>query len=107
MVGGLRVCPMRFTPECLGILLLTTVLSPGSAGGALAWIKTGEPTNYWTSLAFSADGSKFFATTDEGLISQGGIYASSDAGATWHLTTAPKAQYQGVACSTNGERVVA
>ena len=55
---------------------------------AQSWVMTSAPSTNWSSLATSADGSKLvavaFGGTDSSSSPNGGIYASTDAGATWN-----------------------
>src|ERR1039457_6520599 len=68
---------------------------------------TMAPTNDWTSVASSADGTKLIAAG--GLFSQGGfIYTSTNSGLSWALTGAPTNQFwASVACSADGRKLVA
>jgi photosystem II stability/assembly factor-like uncharacterized protein len=50
---------------------------------AQIWTPTSAPTNAWASVAGSADGSKLVAA-----VNGGGIYTSTNSGATWTLTSA-------------------
>jgi photosystem II stability/assembly factor-like uncharacterized protein len=51
---------------------------------AQTWTQTSAPSNYWSYVASSADGSKLAAVADDG-----GIYISTNSGTTWLLTSAP------------------
>ena len=80
------------------------------------WTRTSAPTNYWTSVASSADGAKLVAVTaphwvwnetNSDYIGDGAIYRSLDSGATWTQTSAPSNGWSAVATSTDGVRLVA
>ena len=64
------------------------------------WTQTGK-SNYWTSVASSADGTKLVAVTNGDY-----IYASVDAGATWTETGTSNA-WTSVASSADGTKLVA
>jgi hypothetical protein len=77
-----------------------------STNSGVTWAQTTAPTNNWTSVASSADGTKLVATA---MTSQGGfIYASTDSGFTWTLTGAPtNNNWAAVASSADGSKLVA
>jgi len=86
-------------------------LSPDAGA---TWTPATAPTNHWTSVASSADGTRLvaaaapfwdYATSNYAF--QGGIYRSSDGGATWARTTAPNTNWTGVASSAEGTKLVA
>ncbi len=66
------------------------------------WATKG-PSVVWAGVASSADGTRLVAVDYD----VGGIYTSSDSGATWVLTSAPAKRWRCVACSANGMRLVA
>lgn len=72
-----------------------------STNGGDTWTPS-SPANNWYAVACSSDGSKIF-----GAIGLGGIWASTNFGATWHSTTAPTNVWASVASSADGTRVVA
>lgn len=100
-----------------------SVLYPGaihlSDDGGATWRNAAAPTNYWTSLAISGDGTKIIAsvggvegTVDVGgytirVINPGPVYLSSDSGLTWQKSSAPETPWQAVACSADGEKLFA
>jgi len=82
------------------------------------WTLTSAPFAYWTALASSADGSRLAAVAGavggrvEGYEPSptyylGPIFCSADFGATWTQTGAPLRPWSSVACSTNGESLLA
>jgi photosystem II stability/assembly factor-like uncharacterized protein len=71
------------------------------------WTQTGSPSNYWESVASSADGTKLVAA-----VYGGGIYTSTNSGITWALTSAPSdgqidSAWYSVASSADGTKLVA
>jgi hypothetical protein len=91
-----------------GLLLLfcglCAAINPVSAQ---IWTPTGAPTNYWNSIASSADGAKLVAA-----VYAGGIYTSTNSGTTWTLTSAPSdggvdSAWESVASSADGSKLVA
>jgi photosystem II stability/assembly factor-like uncharacterized protein len=69
---------------------------------AQTWTPTSAPTNDWTSVACSADGSKLVAA-----VNGGGIYTSTNSGITWTLTSAPNTSWTSVASSADGTTLAA
>lgn len=71
---------------------------------AQAWTQTSAPSNYWTSIALSADGSRLAAVADDVQ----GIYTSTNSGATWTSNSFP-ADVNGtlLAASADGLHLVA
>src|SRR5438034_11833287 len=78
---------------------LLAVVSPASAQ---TWTQTSAPSNYWWSVASSADGSKVVAACFSS-----GIYTSADSGATRQQTGAQLANWGSVASSADGPKTVA
>lgn len=65
-------------------------------------------TNTWGPAAMSADGSKIFVGTGGSLSGRlGSIFCSYDGGSTWTVTTSPTRHWQYMACSGNGQTVIA
>ena len=62
---------------------------------AQTWTQTSAPSNSWQAVACSADGIKIAAKSSEG------IYFSTNAGATWALTSIPK---RALALSADGNK---
>lgn len=69
---------------------------------AQTWTKTTAPTNDWSSIASSADGTKLVA-----VVNPGSIYMSADSGGTWSPVNAPSNAWSSVACSADGNRLIA
>ena len=78
-----------------------------SPDSGATWIRTTAPTNYWTSVASSADGTKLVAGSANPVLGDGRIYSSSDSGATWTATEMPRGYWTAVASSADGYRVAA
>jgi hypothetical protein len=57
---------------------------------------------HWNGIGSSTDGGRLVAAASEGM-----IYVSPDAGRTWSLADAPHAQWQVVACSADGTKLLA
>jgi len=72
---------------------------------AQTWTQTGAPSNFWASVASSADGTKLVAAVGGGAL--GGIYVTTNSGITWMLTSAPVLNWASVACSADGSKFVA
>src|ERR1035437_10720298 len=76
---------------------------------AQTWTQTSAPTNVWSSIACSADGTKLFACGGGGIFlgRAGPVYISSDGGATWTPTGAPSNYWASIASSADGTKLVA
>ena len=85
-----------------GILLSRGAIYSSSDSGR-TWSPSDAPTNDWSTIACSADGSRWIA----GSWRPGTIYRSSDAGAHWIPTSAPVLQWEKVASSADGTVVLA
>jgi photosystem II stability/assembly factor-like uncharacterized protein len=75
-----------------------------SVDSGTTWISNSVSTNYlhWLFLASSADASKMAAADNYGY-----IYTSTNSGANWLQTSAPLGNWQGIASSVDGNRLVA
>lgn len=95
------------------ILLLTAIsFYGGSILFAQTWTRTSAPTNAWSVVACSADGSKIYACAGGSLLGLSGnkitpIYSSLDGGLTWSQTTAPSNYWASVVTSADGIKVAA
>jgi hypothetical protein len=90
------------------------ILAAGSLAVMLAFPATAQDwtmasasaTNYWISLASTADGGRLFAGTAFGDLAHG-IFTSTNLGSTWTVTGAPAGEWDSVACSADGSVVLA
>ena len=80
---------------------LAGLLAATAPTSAQTWTQTSAPSNYWNSVASSADGSKLVAASD------GAIYTSTDSGAAWTATSAPITNWISVASSADGVKLFA
>lgn len=80
-----------------GLGLLASQFEASPSG----WEQTSAPSQSWTSVAASANGSGLVAAAN------GPIYTSTDSGATWQQTSAPLTNWAAVASSADGTRLVA
>ncbi len=82
------------------------------------WTRASAPTNRWTSIVSSSDGTRLFAAAlfrgepdpgswDFRTVGDGQIYRSLDAGETWTRTRAPTNNWTCLASSADGTRLVA
>jgi hypothetical protein len=83
-----------------------------STNSGAAWTVTGAPTNYWSCVASSADGTRLAAGTigvnSQGYLELGGlIYVSTDSGTTWMRTSAPTNAWASIASSADGTKLAA
>jgi hypothetical protein len=87
----------------LGHLRLTAfvVFCPGAVF-AQGWTPTSAPTKNWQAIAMSADGSKLVAA-----VNAGGIFTSTNFGATWISNNAPNVAWDAVTSSADGTRLAA
>jgi hypothetical protein len=87
-------------------------LSPGpifiSTNSGNTWTQSEAPSNYWTSVASSADGSVLAATANaDGYFSSGPIFTSTDFGTTWTSNNVVGQQWTCIAMSADGNKMVA
>jgi hypothetical protein len=66
------------------------------------WMQTSASSQYWYSVAGSADGTKLAA-----VVYGGGIYTSTNSGTNWTPTSAPVANWVSIASSADGTILVA
>jgi hypothetical protein len=78
-----------------------------SADSGATWTQTRAPSNSWSSVASSVDGTKLVAAANLIYGGDGLIYTSADSGATWTRTSAPSNYWSSVASSADGTKVVA
>jgi photosystem II stability/assembly factor-like uncharacterized protein len=86
--------------------MLAAVVDAGtifvSTNSGADWTASSAPSNHWSCVALSADGSVMGATVDGGL-----IYTSTNSGSTWTATASPSLAWQCIACSADGTKLVA
>lgn len=93
----------RASQPKLAILLLLVI--PASKVLAQGWTLTSAPTNYWKSVAASADGTKIVAVAGFDSWSgtgDGSIHVSTNSGSSWLAADAPSAGWSSVASSPDG-----
>ncbi len=81
----------------------------------LNWTTADTPAESWSSLACSADGTRQVAVSigsggtdgQSVLAGDGAVFISTNSGATWAQTSAPKDYWESVSCSTDGTILVA
>ena len=73
-----------------------------STNWGVTWEQTSAPSNFWSAVASSADGTILAATA-----SGDGIYISTNSGATWAETTAPTGNWSAIASSADGVNLIA
>ena len=82
-----------------------------STNSGAAWTVTSAPTNYWSCVASSADGTTLAAGTiglnSQGYPAPGYLYVSTNAGATWLQTCAPTNEWSSIASSADGTKLAA
>src|SRR5207249_3676470 len=82
------------------------IYTSGDSGAT--WAQTSAPSNFWTSVACSADGTRLVAVNTGDLIDvidnnfNGQTYISTDSGATWNKSNAPAGNWSCVASSADG-----
>jgi len=81
-------------------ILVGLLAMPGTAI-AQDWTQANAPSNQWTSVVCSADGSKIAAA------SYGAIYTSDDSGVIWKESSAPSTNWISIASSADGVKVFA
>src|ERR1035441_3390812 len=84
------------------MVVVLAVCSTSLCGQEWFWTQTSAPTRNWYRVASSSDGKKLVA-----VVYSGGIYTSTDSGATWTQTSAPSKTWASVASSSNGTKLVA
>jgi photosystem II stability/assembly factor-like uncharacterized protein len=84
------------------LMLIVAVWCGADIISAQTWTQTGAPSNYWASVASSADGTKLVAAAHPGS-----IYVSTNSGADWTQTSAPSNYWACVAASADGSKLVA
>jgi hypothetical protein len=90
-----------FLQPCCRIAALV-VLSATLSARAQSWTRTSAPDQTWACVSCSADGNKLLATAGY----YGGVYISTNFGATWVAATLPSNNWGGAASSTNGSELL-
>jgi hypothetical protein len=70
------------------------------------WAQSHAPTNFWWSIASSADGTKLVALVG-GTPYAKAIWTSTDSGSTWTSNTVPAVEWWSVASSADGTKLIA
>jgi hypothetical protein len=65
------------------------------------------PVGTWESFATSADGTKIAALSNAEAGAAGGIYISTNSGATWRISTSLNVDWEAVASSADGSKLIA
>jgi photosystem II stability/assembly factor-like uncharacterized protein len=73
-----------------------------STNAGLSWTSNNLPKTHWGSVAASADGKTFAATTTPGY-----IYVSTNAGAFWWISGVPYTNWGAIAISADGTKIAA
>jgi hypothetical protein len=95
------------------VLLLAALTVAVHTTFAQTWMQTGAQSNVWSSITTSADGNKLAAVSKEtpngqgGYTEGGGIFISTNSGASWIETGAPSNLWQSIASSADGSKLVA
>jgi hypothetical protein len=77
-----------------------------SADFGMTWAQTSAPSNIWSAIATSADGTKLAAAAGSfGAV--GAIYTSTNSGATWAQTSARVTNWFSIASSADGNKLAA
>jgi hypothetical protein len=77
-----------------------------STNSGFNWIPSSSPSNWWQSVACSADGTKWIAAASVAG-NPGSIFTSSDSGMTWTSNNVPALYWFSVAFSADGSRLAA
>ena len=76
-----------------------------------SWTQTSAPSELWSGVASSADGTRLVAVARHGSTvwgeTAGGIYVSTNSGDSWTQTSAPSEYWNSVAASADGTKLVA
>ena len=77
-----------------------------STNSGAAWSPTASPSESWTSIACSADGTRVAGASSIRRGAAAGIFTSPDVGATWTFTTAPNESWVAIASSADEGKLV-
>jgi hypothetical protein len=84
------------------LLMIAALMAAASIVSAQNWMPTGAPTNSWTCIASSANGSNLIAG-----VNGGPLYLSTNSGATWTITITTNESWGSVASSADGTHLFA
>jgi hypothetical protein len=82
------------------LLVIVTALCNTNCVLAQIWTPTSAPTDYWSCVASSADGTKLVAAIADGYTGIDYIYTSTNSGVTWMPTSAPTNYFWSSAASS-------
>jgi hypothetical protein len=77
-----------------------------STNSGATWNPGASPSENWTAVACSTDGTQVAGTSAIRRGSTAGIFTSSDEGATWTFSTAPSETWLAIASSADGGKLV-
>jgi photosystem II stability/assembly factor-like uncharacterized protein len=77
-----------------------------STNSGATWVLTSAPSNKWSSVSMSADGSRL-AAVGSGLDGSGPIYTSTNFGVAWTSNSLTAQPWTSVAMSADGNKIVA
>jgi hypothetical protein len=104
--GSKLVATDNHLPGAYGIYYPSYIHASTNSGAS--WFVTGAPQLYWSAVASSADGGKWFAAAGGGSYAYPmGIYTSTNFGASWTTNNTPLESWSAISCSADGTRVVA
>jgi len=92
-------------PQCPRLATLILVAVACEPARSQTWIATGAPSDEWSAVACSADGSLVVAASNPGRAGQ--IYVSTNSGTNWSVASAQAVNWDSVACSADGTRAAA
>lgn len=92
----------RLVLHGLGLMFCLFVITRPVLGQV--WQQTSAPTNYWVSIACTADGKRIFGAPSSK--SPLPIYVSTNSGSSWQVNPLASLWY-GIGCSADGEKLVA
>src|SRR6266516_1347250 len=95
---------MKVKRSISAISALASLLTVAKPALAQTWMQTSAPTNYWSCVASSADGTKLVAAA--GDYSKGLVFTSTNSGATWTPASAPSNYWSSVASSADGSKLI-
>src|SRR6516164_9092215 len=95
-------------PLSIAISGLFLLFFPSFEPAAQNWAQTSAPVSHWSSVASSADGHTLVSGAyQNGLGKLGGLFISTNSGATWADTSPAHNDWMAVASSADGTTLVA